>query len=236
MTNATWSVQEYVFGWFPAPNECIAKHYGYNSDTIINGRFYAKLYGNNLPADYPYQDVAFNLPTATYVAGVREDPFKKVWIVPDQDTTEILYYDFALDSGDTFCFNYFGGVCLPVQWVDSILILGSYRKQIHFYNSMGNPEVWIEGIGSTTGWFEWQYTGSAAWSLLCHDYFWTPVYQISTNCHCDTYTVGISELLSSTVSIFPNPTSGRISISLEEASTGILSVRNSWSVSAKRSV
>lgn len=38
--------------------------------------------------------------------------------------------------------------------------------------------------------------------------------------------VGIEELLSSSINIYPNPTSGQLSISLEEATAGVLSIRN----------
>lgn len=44
--------------------------------------------------------------------------------------------------------------------------------------------------------------------------------------NCGLCTVGIEKLISSTVIIHPNPTTGYITINLEEASTGVLSIRN----------
>lgn len=41
-----------------------------------------------------------------------------------------------------------------------------------------------------------------------------------------TSTVGVNEIISSDFSLIPNPTSGQLTISLEEASTGVLSIRN----------
>ena len=58
---------------------------------------------------------------------------------------------------------------------------------------------------------------------------WTNVdaqVSFSTNCTNTCSTVGIDELSSSSINIFPNPTSGQINISLEEAKTGVLSIRN----------
>lgn len=215
--SATWSVEEYFHGNFPyTSDECIALHYGMVGDTAIGNLTYSKLYGNNLPADYPYEDTAFNYPTATYVAAVREDSSRKVWVRKAGDTLDILYYDFALDSGDTFCFDYFGTGCWPVVLVDSVLIGGNYRRRIHFQAS--NPEVWIEGIGSTTGWFAWQYIGSFSWQLLCYTENQNQLYSISNDCHCDTYTgVGINEGPDEVqLKLYPNPTSGRFSLDFEQ--------------------
>jgi hypothetical protein len=210
--SASWSVEEYLWNSFPGSNGCIAHHYGLAGDTIINSLAYSKLYGNNLPSNFPYYDTAFNLPTAAYVASIREDLSKRVWLREPTDTVDQLYYDFSLNVGDTFCFNYFGQGCQPVTFVDSILIDGNYRRQIHF--SPFNMESWIEGIGSTTGWFQWQYTGSWSWQLLCFSENQMQIY--GTNyCHCDTYT-GLSQ---STVSennftkLYPNPFS--VSTTLE---------------------
>jgi Leucine-rich repeat (LRR) protein len=49
----------------------------------------------------------------------------------------------------------------------------------------------------------------------------------STNCNNACSPVGIDELTSATINIHPNPTTGQLSISLEEAKTGVLRVLNS---------
>jgi hypothetical protein len=201
--SATWSVEEYYYAFFPDPDGCIARHYGMVGDTVIGNQTYSKLYGNNRPSDYPWEDTTFNYPTATYVAAVREDSSRKVWVVNAGETQDILYYDFALDVGDTFCFDYFSFVgCWPVIMVDSIQIGSNYRRQIHFLPF--NSETWIEGIGSTTGWFEWQLTGNFAWQLLCFKENGNQLYGTGY-CHCDTYTgMGIQDGFEK-LSIYPNP-------------------------------
>lgn len=108
--SAIWSVEEVAYSYGDPPdlfNDCITKHYGLAGDTVIDHKVYSKLYGNNLPSDYPFEDTAFNLQTADYVAAVREDFTKKVWIREPNDTSDILYYDFSLGKGDTFCFPVF---------------------------------------------------------------------------------------------------------------------------------
>ena len=229
--SATWSVQEYFHAWLPEPDGCIARHYGLSGDTIIDGKKFSKLFGNNLPLHTPYEDTAFNVQTAVYVAAVREDSAKKIWIRQPGDTTDILYYDFALDSGDTFCFNYFGMGCHPVISVDSILIDGNYRRQIIFQPF--NSESWIEGIGSTTGWFEWQLTGSWSWRLLCFSEYQQQLYG-SSNCHCDTYTpIENINIIRKGVKIYPTPATLEIHIEFDEHSGDTYSI-NVYSVLGKR--
>ncbi len=227
LDSATWTVERYEWGQLPNLDECITRYYGYGGDTVINNLTYGKLYGNNLPADYPYTDVAFNFPTATYVAAVREDTSKKVWIINAGDTTGILYYDFALNIGDTFCFDYFFPAlgCHTVVAVDSILIGGNFRRQIHF-NSL-NGEAWVEGVGSLSGWFEYHPLASWDYNLVCHSHYQTQLYNMSGNCYCDTYHgVGINELTPSTLTIHPNPTTSQLTISLAERTTANITIRN----------
>ncbi len=220
--SATWSVEEYYWATFPAQNGCIARHYGLVGDTVINSLNYSKLYGNNLLSNFPYFDTSFNFPTATYLAAVREDPSKKVWIREPNDTTDQLYYDFSLNVGDTFCFNYFNVGCYPVVLVDSIFINGGYRRQIHF--TPFNTETWIEGIGSTTGWFQWQYTGSWSYQLLCYKENQIQLYGLNY-CHCDTYT-GTEEILQNPmIKIGPNPATNTVYIYSEDPNSTIQTVR-----------
>ncbi len=228
--SAKWSCETYSYNaWVlpPIPDACITIHYGLSGDTLIAASQYNKLYRNNSGA------VDFNLSTATYVAAVREDTIKKVWVRMAGDSLDILYYDFALDSGDTFCFDYFGTGCYPVTSVDSILIQGSYRRQINF--QAHNGETWIEGIGSTTGWFEWKWTGSISYSLRCFHEYGNQLYGYIGNCHCDTYHIGIPPSEPDDgLRVFPNPAAtdvnlefdndpGEVSIELFDLTSGKIS-------------
>ncbi len=189
--SVTWSVGIWTPPDYSTQNDnCIARHYGFAGDTLIEGQTYSKMYGNNLAQDFPYEDIEFNLATATYLGAVREDTTRKVWIRMADDEDDLLYYDFALEVGDTFCFEFFGpGGCDPVTEVDSVFINGTYRRTIIISMNTGHQETWIEGIGSTTGWFEMQYVGTNEYKLkCCHEngveLYYDPIY----GCHCDTFT------------------------------------------------
>ncbi|MBC7864965.1 MAG: hypothetical protein IAF38_18470, partial [Bacteroidia bacterium] len=159
--SATWTVVEYGYGTIPPQTG--TWHYGMAGDTIFNGLLYSKLYVNQGSLGSVNPEPVFNLQTATYLGAIREDSTKKILFRKWSDTIEILRYDFSLNVGDTFCFNNepCGIQCHQVAAVDSILINGAYRRQIHFSYG-GQSETWIEGIGSIVGAFEffWCFTGN----------------------------------------------------------------------------
>ena len=200
-------------------------HFGLSGDTVINALTYHKIYFNPGALGSVNPDTAFNLFTATLYGVFREDISKKVWFRKSPlDTTDILIYDFALHLGDTFCFNNepCGVLCHPVSLVDSILVNGSYRKQIHFTYG-GQQEVWIEGIGSKFDNWEgsWCFSGNIAWFLNCYTEHSNHVYGT-----CD-YPTGINEITNQNnyPKIFPNPVSNFLTI--ENATSGTtISVEN----------
>jgi|APGre2960657505_1045072.scaffolds.fasta_scaffold13009_2 hypothetical protein len=201
--SATWTVVEYGYGTFPP--ETGVTHFGLSGDTIINGFTYHKLFNNLGGLGFVNPDSAFNLQTALLYGVFREDSSKKVWFrkLPF-DTIDILTYNFALNLGDTFCFNDepCGVLCHPVSLVDSILINGSYRRQIHF-NYDGQEETWIEGIGSKfDNWIgKWCFIGNISWFLNCYS---ENGFQIYGNCD---YPTDLNELSKEnySIKIFPNP-------------------------------
>ena len=208
--SATWTVVEYGYG--TSPPETGVTHFGLFGDTIINTLTYHKIYHNPGGLGTVNPETAFNLQTATLYGVFREDISKKVWFrqLPF-DTTDILTYDFALNLGDTFCFRNepCGVLCHPVSLVDSILVNGSFRRQIHF-NYGGQEEAWIEGIGSKfDNWVgNWCFIGNIAWFLNCYSEYGVHIYGT-----CD-YPTGINELANQNYSlkIFPNPVSGFLTV------------------------
>lgn len=214
--SATWTVVEYGYGTIPP--ETGVSHFGIWGDTLIHSHTYHKIYANTGALGAVNPDPAFNILTATLYGAFREDSSKKVWFrrVP-LDTIDILVYDFALNPGDTFCFNNepCGVQCHQVASVDSILVNGTYRRQIHFtYGSQ--EEAWIEGIGSKYDkWIgNWCFAGNIAWFLNCYREKDIPVYGT-----CD-YPTGTDEAtgISSNWNMYPNPVSEYLTI--EHASAG----------------
>lgn len=179
LDSVSWNVEEQACGWdnFGFYScQCFNDHYAFVGDTIINGDKYSKLYSNNLS-----NDTTFNFQTSFYRAAIREDSTKKVWLIKPSDTSRVLYYDFALNIGDTFCFDYFHMGCHELISVDSVVLTdGNYRRQLNFENG----ESWIEGIGSKTGWLEYPWVGTFSWKLLCFNE--NQIKRFGEGiCHCD---------------------------------------------------
>jgi hypothetical protein len=80
----------------------------------------------------------------------REDTVQKKVYSYNNDTSDVLLYDFSLGKHDTLLRQCNGDKML-VDSVDSVEIGGVYRKRLHFFSEGGPPEEWIEGIGSTFG-------------------------------------------------------------------------------------
>jgi hypothetical protein len=211
--SATWTVVEYGYG---TTLETGTWHFGVSGDTVINGLAYHKIYENTGSLGSINPDTAFNMATASYACAFREDSTKKVWVIGGYnatDTFEYVHYDFSLNVGDTFCFHYepCGVLCHPVTLVDSVLVNGSYRRQIHF--SYGTQEeVWIEGIGAVhDGWIgEWCFVGNIEWVLNCYSEHGVHVYGT-----CDyPMGTGMNSLYDGGpgIGLFPNPVAEMLTI------------------------
>jgi len=219
--NATWTFVEYGNN-FPT-NSTGTSHYGINGDTLINSTTYHKLYVNQGGLGAINPESQFIAATATYYAAYREDANKKIWLIRDESSTEILYYDFALNQGDNFCFESqpSGLTCLVVDFVDDILINGANRRQIHFSYG-GQNDVWIEGIGSISkDWSGiWSFVGNLSYDLNCYKENLTTLYG-----QCDYPTSIINSVSENdNISIYPNPALSKINIDLQLNSSDNLSL------------
>ena len=162
-------------------------------DTIIGTKTYSKV------------DSCYN---QGYVGAVR-DSSGKVYYVPKDSLSEFLLYDFTLNYPDTVhCWD--GD--LIVGYIDSLLILGEYRKLIGFENG----GEWLEGIGCRNGLFETTMGNVSGWcyELNCFSQNDTVFYGSATSGGCQ---LGLNiqnqnpqiELL-----VYPNPISQFIHIYL----------------------
>lgn len=148
--SCTWYVPECSEG-------CITHIYYTNSDTTINNKKYFKYYYCWLYQEYP----------GTQIGYLREDTLlKKVYYKPTQccintDTTEIVYYDFGLQKGDSILVyrsNYYNYRIETLGWynadsVSLVSIKAGERKIIYLHRieeipySYENNINWIEGVG-----------------------------------------------------------------------------------------
>lgn len=86
------------------------------------------------------------------------------------------------------------------------------NTNITFYSTINNPNLSCTEVDNVA-------YSNANWTSIDS--------QVSFSTNCPTQClVGIDELTPSNISIYPNPTSGNLTISLKEISTGVLSIRN----------
>lgn len=129
-----------------------------SGDTNIQSINYHKLsiptrkftYSSNCPNPGIYYS------RSEYVGAVRQDVnAKKVYIIPSNNTTEQLLYDFTMQVGDTLK-GYLSALQNDVVVsIDSVLVGSAYRKRW-----VVNPcyQIYlIEGVGSTFGLIEKSY-------------------------------------------------------------------------------
>lgn len=165
-SNAVWSE---VFT-SEQPFEIDTYQYGISGDTMINSKWYKKIYLLN--------DTTYPLNTGQFCGGIREDDQKRIFAIdcsctyPGAGENEVLLYDFSKSIGDTVFVGEDGlgpWGSMVIDHIDSALINGEYRKTFHF---AGYPYFWIEGIGSTRGLFSpitSQPTGYQEWELICYN-------------------------------------------------------------------
>jgi hypothetical protein len=190
-----------------------------NGDTTINNIAYKK--------HYLCYGCVNTMPTSLY-GFLRDDTLnKKVYGFTTDITSEQLLYDFSLNVGDTtsvfsFMWGTYGYAFVKVSAIDSILILGQYRKRFAIVDLDGNshplPEYWIEGIGSTFGLFKSGITGHPpnSWGglgvpqLVCFEQNDSLLYHSPNFSSCYTSVGSPSIIKSNSVQIFPNPANDKI--------------------------
>jgi hypothetical protein len=209
-TNAYWNMFDAVWG-----NLSVDNPIGVIGDTTINNAQYIKICQSTdtlfeFQADYPF-----------YCA-VREEDSKYYFVFPNE-TSEILYYDFTLEVGDTIQYpqnSYiWQPLALKVVGKDSVLIGANYRKRLSLTNidtitTGSSPnQIWIEGIGSLFGLRHIQnYTIDGYHATSCLHQNDTLVYLNPQFQACYRWTlVGLEENQIQPLKVFPNPATEQIS-------------------------
>ena len=180
-------------------------------DTIIDGKSYKKLYS--------FTEREFDIETATFVCGIRENENKQVFVASYHNQQEFLLYDFSLTEGDSILAESNGEYDLyfNVTDVDTIDYNGVERRKItlQFYNYAW--VTWIEGIGNIEGLLmDWRsYTMAMDpmpnVRLRCYEYNEECLYSdFSFNesiydCYTPLYTGLENNEFESEVSVYPNP-------------------------------
>ena len=187
-------------------------------DTIIDGKSYKKLYS--------FTEREFDIETATFVCGIRENENKQVFVASYHNQQEFLLYDFSLTEGDSILAESNGEYDLyfNVTDVDTIDYNGVERRKItlQFYNYAW--VTWIEGIGNIEGLLmDWRsYTMAMDpmpnVRLRCYEHNEECLYSDFSfdesiyDCYTLLYAGLENNEFESEVSIYPNPAKERLYI------------------------
>ncbi len=196
-----------------------------DEDTIIDGEAYKKL--------YLFNDIDFDITTATYAGAFRENSQRQVFyrglihFEPFTEELDEMIYDFSLSVGDTFS----GGslnmdrdfFVLWVASIDTVNHNGIERREFTIKvvgNDLDIAAVWIEGIGNKEGLFFPYHTNTAhKWgNVRCYIHNDELLY---TNYRhggsdCVNPLMGIESIMEdNSITLYPNPTTSEISISSE---------------------
>jgi len=164
---------------------------------------------------------------SSVVGAIREDTVQKK-IYFHNGTNEIVLYDFSLDVGDTINYstnlNYNLDYYKVVDYIDSTLVSGQYRKTWYLTNSyMGMPDIWIEGIGSVYRYGLLYPNDPDIVMDASIPYFGcfshgTVIYINGNNCigtcPCTYWLVQVEEIneINEDITMFPNPAKNRITV------------------------
>jgi len=185
-------------------------------DTVINTSAYHKLY-------IPFIQ-SIGLPCGEhlgYKGAFRQDTIlKKVYIIPTNQTSEQLWYDFNLQTGDTikgflaFWWPYYNNVVINI---DSVLVGNSFCKRWNLSDSCYIISI-IEGVGSTYGLIESSspcVTVAQSYTLNCFNYNGISLYP-DTASNCDQVTqINSLNISSNSIKVYPNPSNGIFAVDID---------------------
>ena len=209
--STSWNMSEWAFGIFEEfPHLQI---FYARADTIINGKTYKKI----SPYAAPYDDI-----DASYL---REDTIEgKAWCLRrETGGEEFLIMDLSLEVGDTFAISdghhYPGGYFYPV--VDSVYYYEG-RKYVRLDFLSDEKLQMIEGVGTNIGTFYQPFDfAPISYYTLCQTKDGDTLSYVNNSSiylgRCDVSAVGLNERKKPKyqLNIFPNPTSGKTIIDLQ---------------------
>ena len=187
-------------------------------DTLLNGIQYSKVY---------FTETNHRDSDDVYIGGLREDEMQQIFFFPvSQTLPTISGHTFPNNTSDHLLYTFKNlevGQILPINAddrqmrvlsIDSVLIGDTYRKRYEIENwPIHNHEYWIEGIGSTSELLS-AYTFEFEWDFftLCLENEETYYINSPDGQNYCYYMVGVDSPDISNFRIYPNPTTGPLSI------------------------
>ena len=176
--------------------------YSLGKDSIMKGKVYHELFDSVINVN------SYGNPTNySELIGYIAESDKKIYMINRNiyQPNENLLYDFNLSVGDTFKSQYFNHILIKI---DSSEYYNKKYRTFHFADSL----VWIEGIGSTSGFINnYNYPDT----LLCVSENDTLIYKnnLGYDCVIAVNIDNIEEMNNpNDFKIYPNPTSEKIFI------------------------
>lgn len=175
-----------------AVNYCMS-----DQDTMINNQVYSQL----------------NICETGYFGAIRDNG-GQVYIVPKDESSEYLVYDFTLGVGDTLHAWIDDGTIeeYEVVAIDSVLIDGHYRKKMEFFNGT----YATEGIGGDHGLFKSMHLNLSGIfeKLVCMSVGDTSYFPSLAVGKCDiSIPTALDEIEQElAIKAFPNPSKGNVTI------------------------
>ena len=168
-SNAVWNVLEFKWLYPFDTTKFQTKLYGLINDTIINTVKYNKLYFNDGLIDSTIQISSSN---TSYLCAIRQDTLlKKVYFIPKDSTNELIFYDFSINTGDTFfVYNEIGNkVKAWCVGLGPMYVSGKNRKvfAIKSANLITGFYTWVEGVGNMIGLFDTYDNTSSSKAVMC---------------------------------------------------------------------
>ena len=215
-----WNVL-FSYPWSPPePQSKYTDIYKIEGDTLVDGVSYKVMYATR------NEDL-----TGWNLWGfIRETEDRKVFSRRPSTSDEQLMYDFSMEVGDTICMCDYGfyECCMVVIEKGETIVNGEPRQQIvlEYPWGGGDGEVWIEGIGSLYGIIDSgsHFLTGGSTNLLCYYEDGDLIWQNTTPGYNECYIVnpndpqGVEEDETSlSVSVFPNPSKGEVTIEGVEA-------------------
>ncbi|WP_052595021.1 T9SS type A sorting domain-containing protein [Aureispira sp. CCB-QB1] len=137
--------------------------YFFDGDTLIGNHLYNKLFYHPLIVVYnPSPSFYLDTSITIFKTYIREDTnARKTYILEPWETSEVLMFDFSLNIGDTLNSTYTtdGSPIVVDTITNEVLLNGVIRKKWMF----DNGHFYIEGIGSSQGFFSPLFTFFGFW-------------------------------------------------------------------------
>ena len=207
-----WNVL-FSYPWSPPdPQHKYTDIYKIEGDTLVDGVPYKVMYATRNE----------NLTGWNLWGFIRETEDGQVFSHRPSTSDEQLLYDFSMEVGDTICMCDYGydECCMVVIEKGETIVNGEPRQQIVLEYPFGNgeEEVWIEGIGSLYGIVDSGslfLTGGST-NLLCYyedgDLIWQNTMPGFDMCYIINPDGIEEDETFSVVSVFPNPSKGKVII------------------------